>query len=37
MAYTTNPNLPKLRAEAMLMVRSGRSIIEAARHFGFMT
>jgi len=35
MAYTTNPNLPKLRAEAVLMVRSGKSVREVARHFGY--
>jgi len=35
MAYTTNDRLPKLRAEAVLMVRSGKSTREVARHFGY--
>ena len=35
MAYTTNPAMPKLRARAVEMVRSGKSIREVARHFGF--
>src|SRR5436190_6319652 len=35
MAYTTNPHLPRLRAEAVLMVRSGKSVREVARHFGY--
>ncbi len=35
MAYDTNPRLPKLRARAVEMVRSGKSLTEAARYFGF--
>lgn len=35
MAYSKNPNLPKVRAEAVKMVRSGHSTREVARHFGF--
>lgn len=35
MAYTTNPNLPRVRMEAVLMVQSGKSVREVARHFGF--
>jgi len=35
MAYTTNPRMPKLRAKAVDMVRSGKSMSEVARHFGF--
>jgi len=35
MAYTTNPHLPRLRAEAVLMVQSGKSVREVARHFGY--
>ena len=35
MAYTTNPRLPKLRAQAVEMVREGRSVTEVARYFGF--
>lgn len=35
MSYSRNPNLPKVRAEAVKMVRSGRSVREVARHFGF--
>lgn len=35
MAYTTNPKMPKLRAKAVDMVRSGKSMSEVARHFGF--
>lgn len=35
MAYTTNPRMPKLRAKAVDMVRSGKSMGEVARHFGF--
>jgi transposase InsO family protein len=33
--YSTNPHLPKLRAKAVEMVRSGKSIRETARYFGF--
>lgn len=35
MAYTSNPNLPKLRMEAVRKVRSGQSIRSVARHYGY--
>lgn len=35
MAYTTNPNIAKVRMAAVTMVRRGASTREAARHFGF--
>jgi len=36
MAYTTNPKLPKLRAKAVIMIRSdGKSVSEVARYFGY--
>lgn len=35
MAYTTNPKLPRLRARAVDMVRSGKSVTEVARYFGY--
>ena len=35
MPYTTNPNLPKLRAKAVDRVRNGKSMREVARHLGF--
>lgn len=35
MSYSKNPNLPKVRAEAVKMLRSGHSTREVARHFGF--
>lgn len=35
MAYTTNDRLPKLRAEAVRMVRSGKSQTEVARYLGY--
>lgn len=35
MAYTTNPKMPKLRAKAVEMVRSGKSIRQASRYFGY--
>jgi transposase InsO family protein len=35
MSYSKNPNLPKVRAEAVKMVRSGQSTRAVARHFGF--
>lgn len=35
MAYTTNPRLPKLRAQAVGMVQDGKSVTEVARYFGF--
>lgn len=34
--YTTNPRLPRLRAQAVNMVRSGKSMSEVARHFGYV-
>lgn len=33
--YTTNPSMPRLRARAVEMVRSGKSISEVARYFGY--
>jgi len=35
MAYTMNPHLPKLRMQAVRLVRTGQSIRSVARHFGF--
>lgn len=35
MAYSNNPNLPRVRMEAVRFVRSGKSIREAARRFGY--
>lgn len=35
MAYTNNPNIPKVRMEAVRMVRSGSSTRQVSRHFGF--
>lgn len=35
MAYTTNPKLPRLRAQAVDMVRAGKSVTAVARHFGY--
>lgn len=35
MAYTLNPNLPKVRGQAVEMVRKGSSVRTVARHFGF--
>lgn len=35
MAYTTNENTPRVRAQAVRMVRSGRSTRMVARHFGY--
>lgn len=35
MAYTTNPKMPKLRAKAVEMVRSGNSIRQVSRYFGY--
>jgi transposase InsO family protein len=35
MAYTTNPKLPKLRMDAVRLVRSGWSIRQAARYYGY--
>lgn len=35
MAYTSNTKLPRLRAQAVEMVRSGKTVTEVARHFGY--
>lgn len=35
MAYTSNPKLPRLRMEAVRLVRSGQSIRQVARHYGY--
>ncbi len=35
MAYTTNPHLPRLRMQAVKMVRDGMSIRAVARHFNY--
>ena len=35
MPYTTNPHLPRVRGEAVKLVRQGWSIRKAARHLGF--
>lgn len=35
MPYTTNPNLPRVRMRAVELVRSGWSVREAAKHFGY--
>lgn len=35
MAYTLNPNLPKVRGQAVELVRRGQGVREVARHFGF--
>lgn len=35
MTYTTNPNLPRVRGQAVALVRSGLSTRTVARHFGF--
>ena len=35
MAYTTNPNLPRVRMQAVELVRGGRNIREVARHLGY--
>jgi transposase InsO family protein len=35
MSYTTNPQLPKLRMRAVLMVRRGQSVRAVARYFGY--
>ena len=35
MAYTTNPNLPRVRMQAVELVRSGWSVREVARHMGY--
>lgn len=35
MAYTKNPAMPRLRAKAVEMVRSGKSVRQVARYFGY--
>lgn len=35
MAYTTNPNQPRVRGQAVELVRRGWSVRKVARHFGF--
>lgn len=35
MAYSTNPNLPRLRAKACEMIRQGKTVSEVARYFGY--
>lgn len=35
MAYSTNPNLPGVRMQAVMLVRQGWSIRRVARHMGF--
>lgn len=35
MSYSKNPNLPKVRAEAVKLARAGNSTRTVARHFGF--
>lgn len=35
MAYTTNPQMPKLRARAVREVQLGKSVSEVARHYGY--
>ena len=35
MTYTLNPNLPRVRGQAVELVRRGKSAREVARHFGF--
>ena len=35
MAYTSNPNMPRVRAEAVKLIRSGWSTRKVARHLGF--
>jgi len=35
MSYTNNPNLPRVRAEAVRLIKSGWSIRKVAKHFGF--
>ncbi|MBI2278831.1 MAG: transposase [Candidatus Brennerbacteria bacterium] len=35
MAYSTNPNLPRVRQEAVRLVREGWSTREVARHLGY--
>lgn len=33
--YTTNPAMPRLRAKAVEMVRSGKSVTDVAKYFGY--
>jgi transposase InsO family protein len=35
MPYTNNPNIERVRMQAVLLVRQGQSTREVARHFGF--
>jgi transposase len=35
MSYSKNPNLPRVRMQAVKMVRQGHSVREVARHFGY--
>lgn len=35
MPYSNNPNLPRVRRDAVRLVRSGWSVRKVARHFGF--
>lgn len=35
MAYTTNPSLPRVRMEAVKLLRQGYSTRQVARHFGY--
>lgn len=35
MAYTTNPNIPRVRGQAVELVRKGWSTRKVAQHFGF--
>lgn len=35
MSYTNNPNLPRVRMQAVELVKQGKSVREVARHFGF--
>src|SRR4051812_34106346 len=35
MAYSTNPHLPRLRMEAVRLVRKGWTVRKVARHTGF--
>ena len=35
MSYTTNEKVPRIRAQAVNMVQSGKSTREVARHFGY--
>ncbi len=35
MSYTTNPRMPRLRAKAVRMIRTGKSVSEVAKYFGY--